>query len=45
MVFGPHSIWGWCFFVEMLSSSFQDPIFLVFFEFSEACSSSICFYD
>ena len=27
MVFRPHSIRGWCFFVEKLSSSLQDPIF------------------
>ena len=29
MVFGPHSIRGWCFFVEKLSS-LQDPIFWYF---------------
>ena len=45
MVFGPHSIRGWCFFVEKLSSSLQDPIFMLFFEFLEACLSSICFCD
>ena len=45
MVFGPHSIQGWCFFVEKLSSSLQDPTFLVFFLISEACSSYIYFYD
>ena len=39
MVFGPHSIEGWCFSVEKLSFSLQDPLFLVFFEFSEACLS------
>ena len=33
MVFGPHSIRGWCFFVEKLSSSLQDPIFWYFSNF------------
>ena len=39
MVFRPHSMQVWCFFVEKWSFSMQDPIFLVFFKFSEACSS------
>ena len=30
---------GVAFFVEMWSFCLQDPIFLVFFRFSEACSS------
>ena len=30
MVFGPHSIRGWCFFEEKLSSSLQDPSFWYF---------------
>ena len=33
MVFEPHSIRGWCFFVEKLSSSLQDPIFRYFSNF------------
>ena len=39
MVFGLHSIQRWCFFVEQWSFFLQDPIFLVFFEFLEACSN------
>ena len=33
MVFRPHSIRGWCFFVEKLLSSLQDPIFWYFLNF------------
>ena len=33
------------FFEEKWSFFLQDPIFLVFFGFSNACLSYICFYD
>ena len=35
MVFGPHSIRGWCFFVEKLSSSLQYPSFWYFPNFQK----------